>query len=315
MVPHDLRPEALRVELIRLGQAFRDYQERTEPDLALLARLHARKARAFTLWADITGDGPLRQEAQRAEDAARTTRAMHANRAGRTTGEATREDTATTERLLARGHAVHTRSVLDYVQAHTPRPEAEVRLAVLLLTLRAARDGTGNITGHDLAHWLSTDAEQVLRQLVAADWLHLPGSVTDALTSRPENFTAFTVPTLLPEQPRPFNFGKTTRTTISGWVQKAATDRKVRQEKPGAALRLLTVYTAAHTRLDGRLGHTQGDGIPLDQAAAFCALSPEAVGEHADMLVNADWLAEAQVTQGRLHGRLAQRVLPTGGLL
>ncbi|MFI6689732.1 hypothetical protein [Streptomyces sp. NPDC050485] len=38
--------------------------------------------------------------------------------------------------------------------------------------------------------------------------------------------TAFTVPALLPERSRPFAFGRTTRSRISGWAQKAVGDRE-----------------------------------------------------------------------------------------
>lgn len=305
IVPHDLEPDVLRVELIELGDAFRAYQQSTEPDLALLAELHERKARAFRLWADVSGDGSLRHEATRAEKAAQTTREMHANRG----------DEGAVERLLTRGQAVHARTVLDYAAAHAPHPEADVRLAVLMLTLRAARAGTGNITGQDLTGWLPNDAERVLQQLVVADWLRLPGTVAEVMASRPEDPTPFTVPALLPEQPRPFTFGKTTRSRISGWAQKAVGDRKIRKKKLGAATRLLALYTAAHTRPDGRLGLPEDGGLPLDRAAAFCALPPDQVAEHAGLLTAADWLTEADTTGGKLRGQLTERVLPLGGLL
>ncbi|MEU6557451.1 hypothetical protein ABZ915_45660 [Streptomyces sp. NPDC046915] len=315
IVPHDLEPDVLRLELIELGDAFRAYQQRTEPDLALLAELHERKARAFGLWADVSGDGSLRQEAQRAEKAAQTTREMHANRTGQPAGDTAVGDQPTVERLLTRQQAVHTRTVLNYVAAHSPHPEAEVRLAVLMLTLRAARAGTGNITGQDLTGWLANDVERVLQQLVAADWLRLPGTIAEVMASCPEEPTAFTIPTLLPEQPRPFAFGKTTRSRISAWAQKAVGDRKIRKKKLGAATRLLALYTAAHTRPDGRLGHAEDGGLHLNQAAAFCALSPDQVAEHAGLLVTADWLAEADTAGGRLHGQLTERILPLCGLL
>ncbi|MFI5634726.1 hypothetical protein ACIA8E_36330 [Streptomyces sp. NPDC051664] len=314
-VPHDLQPDVLRVELIELGDAFRVYQRRAEPDLALLARLHERKARAFALWANVTDDGSLRHEAKRAESAAQTTRDMHGNRVGRPVGDTVSRDEPVVERLLTRSQAAHARTVLDYVQANAPHPDAEVRLAVLLLTLRAARAGTGNITGQDLTGWLPGDAEQVLERLIAADWLRLPGTVTETLASRPEDPTAFTVPTLLPERPRPFTFGKTTRSRISGWAQKVVGDRKIRKKKLGATTRLLALYTAAHTRPDGRLGHAEDGGLHLDKIAALCALPPEKVTEHAGLLVTADWLTEADTTQGMLHGQLAERALPLGGLL
>ncbi|WP_344407036.1 hypothetical protein [Streptomyces longisporus] len=314
-VPHDLEPDVLRMELIELGDAFRAYQQRAEPDLVLLAELHMRKARAFRLWADVSGDGSLSHEAHRAEKAAQTTREMHENRGGGPAGDTAGGDGPVVERLLTRGQAAHARTLLDYVPAHAPHPEATVHLAVLMLTVRAARAGTGNITGQDLTGWLQGDAEQVLQQLVDSGWLHLPGTITEVLASRPEDPTAITVPSLLPEQPRPFTLGKTARSRVSGWAQKAVGDRKIRKKKLSAATRLLALYTAAHTRPDGRLGRAEDGGLHLGQAAAFTALPPDQVAEHAELLVAADWLTEADIAGERLRGQLAERVLPLGGLL
>ncbi len=311
IVPHDLEPEVLRVELIELGDAFRAYQRRPEPDLALLAELHERKARAFGLWADVSGDDSLRHEAERAEKAAQTTREMHANRVGLPVDG----DGPVVERLLTRQQGEHARAVLDHVAAHAPHPEAEVRLAVLMLTLRAARAGTGNVTGQDLTGWLQGDAERVVQRLVTDGWLSLPGTVAEVMASRPEDPTTFTVPTLLPEQPRPFAFGKATRSRISGWAQKVVGDRKIRKKKLGAATRLLALYTAAHARSDGHLGHLEDGGLPLDEIAAFAALPPDHITEHAELLVTAGWLAEADASGETLRGRLTERILPLGGLL
>ncbi|MFE9565923.1 hypothetical protein ACFYM0_32995 [Streptomyces sp. NPDC006487] len=132
---------------------------------------------------------------------------MNANRLGLLTGAT---DGPVVERLLTRNHAAHARTVLNYVQAQAPYPEPDVHLLVHLLTLRAARDGTGHITGQDITSWLPHGGEQVLEQLVAAGWLLPPGSPAEALASRPEACATFTVPGLLPEQTRPFSFGKTT---------------------------------------------------------------------------------------------------------
>ncbi|MEU2282482.1 hypothetical protein ABZ614_11185 [Streptomyces sp. NPDC013178] len=314
-MPHDLEPDVLRVELIELGDAFRAYQQRGEPDLALLAELHERKARAFRLWADVSGDGSLRHEAQRAEKAAQTTREMHVNRTGSPADAMAASDGPAVQRLLTRQQAAHARTVLDYVATSAPYPEAEVRLVALMLTLRAARAGTGNVTGQDLTGWLSDDAERVVQQLVTAHWLRLPSTVAEVMASRSEDPTTFTVPALLPEQPRPFTFGKTTRARISGWAQKAVGDRKMRKKKLGAGTRLLALYTAAHIRPDGSLGRAEDGGLHLDQAAAFCNLPTDQVAEHAGLLVAADWLAQADTAGGRLGGQLTERVLPLGGLL
>jgi hypothetical protein len=72
-----LRPESLRVELNELGDAFRAYQQCDQPDLALLAELHDRKSRAFSRWADVTGNENLRHEALRARAAAKAARQQH----------------------------------------------------------------------------------------------------------------------------------------------------------------------------------------------------------------------------------------------
>ncbi|WP_369382610.1 hypothetical protein [Streptomyces sp. cg36] len=319
-VPHDLRPDSLRVELIELGDEFRAYQQRTAPDLSLLADLHDRKAVAFAQWADVTGDGSLRREAHRARKAAQTTREMHENRCGGPGGAAASGDGPPVERLLTRGQAAHARTVLDHVPGLAPSNEAAVHLAVLMLTLRCARTGTGNITGQDLTGWLQEDAERVVEQLVAADWLRLPGTVEEALASRPEDPAAVVVPSLLPDEPCPFAFGKTTRSRISGWAQKASGDRRLRKRKPAAPARLLALYTAAHIRPDGRLGEagdSAGDGLGLERMSAFCAVPTEELAEHAALLIAADWLTEADVDveAGTLRGRLAERVWPLGGLL
>ncbi|MDQ8707555.1 hypothetical protein RCO28_34555 [Streptomyces sp. LHD-70] len=293
-----------------------------------MATLHERKARAFALWAQVSGDSSLRREAKRAETAAQTTREMHINRTARASGGNTAgedrpetqdrpaaEDGLVVERLLTRGQAAHARAVLEYVATNTPCPEPEVRLAVLMLVLRTARAGTGNLTGQDLTGWVQDDAARVLEQLVAEDWLRLPGTVADVMASRPEDPTPITVPTLLPEQPRPFKFGKNNRSRISGWAQKVAGDRKLRKKKAGAATRLLALCTAAHSRPDGCLGSLQDGGLPLDRVAAFCGVSPEHVAEHADLLVTADWLTETVTDQGQLQGQLTERALPLSALL
>ncbi|WP_211834286.1 MULTISPECIES: hypothetical protein [Streptomyces violaceusniger group] len=250
---------------------------------------------------------------------------MHANRGGQMAGDPAGNDQLAVgdravgnqlvERLLTGPQAVHARAVLDYVAAHSPHPEAEVRLKVLRLTLRAARAGTGNVTGQDLTGWLPDDAERVLQRLVTGGWLCPPGTVSEVMASRSEDPTAVTVPTLLPPQPRPFTFGKTTRARISGWAQKVVGDRKLRKKKLGAATRLLVLYTAAHARPDGRLGHSEDGGLNLDQAAAFTALPPEEVAEHAGLLITADWLAETNTAEGKLRGQLTERILPLRGLL
>ncbi|MBA4867140.1 hypothetical protein H1V43_38835 [Streptomyces sp. PSKA54] len=95
----------------------------------------------------MSGDGCLRHEAKRADKAAQTTREMHENRVGQPSADTVGDNGPVVERVLTRKQAVHARTVLNYVAAHAPH--REVHLAVLMLTLRAARAGTGNVTGQD----------------------------------------------------------------------------------------------------------------------------------------------------------------------
>lgn len=315
VVPPDLQPEELRVELVELGDAFRAYQRRPEPELTVLARLHERKARAFASWADVTGDASLRREAERAQQAAQTTLEMRDSNIVRPAEEGEDGEKPAITRWLTRGQAELARNVLDHVQAHAPGSDAPERLAALMLTLRAARAGTGNLTGQDLTGWLQDDAEQVLQNMVDAGWLRLPGSIAEALASRSEDPTTFTVPALLPEGPHSLTLGKNARPRVSGWAQKVVGDRKIRKKKLGAATRLLAVYLTAHTCPDGRLGRGATDGLPLDEIAAFCTLPPADIPDHADLLVTANWLTEADVSADHLHGSLTDRALPLGGLL
>ncbi|MFE4674256.1 hypothetical protein [Streptomyces sp. NPDC056723] len=84
--------------------------------------------------------------------------------------------------------------------------------------------------------------------------------------------------------------------------------------EPGGAAQLLL---AAHTRRDGRLGCLGDGGLDLDQIAAFCTLTSQQAGEHAELTLAADWLADIAVDtgQGRLRGQLTECVLSLSGLM
>ncbi len=307
LVPHDLRPVTLRDELIELGDAFRAYQKSGEPDLAALAELHERKALAFVVWADMTGDGSLRAEARRAEQAAATARTQHAHR----TGEGLSDGV---ERLLSSpNHWTHARTVLAHVRDHAPVPGPEARLLTLLLTLRSARTGHGNITGQDVTGWPLGDPARVFQDLVDAGWVRLPSTVEDLLSSAPENPTGILVPSLVPAEGvvGPFGFGKLARTKLSGWAQKGVGDRKLRKKKTPAATRLLALACAAHSTADGSLG-AGGEGLEAAELASLCGVDAARLGEFLDQLASYDWLAEASLAEGRVLGRLSERVLPFG---
>lgn len=308
IVPHDLQPEVLRDELVELGDLFRAYQKRAEPDLALLADLHDRKARAFLTWADVTDDVNLRLEARRAEQAAAAARSQHRHRTG---GGADADGPSVARLLSVPSQWQHARSVLAHVGDHSPLPGPEARLLTVMLTLRTAHTGSGNLVGQDVTALGLTDPEGLVEQLTGCGWLRIPGTVADLLASRPENPTPVTVPSLVPHEDDagPFAFGKKMRPKLSGWAQRVVSDKKLRKAKAPAGARLLALTLATRTEADGRLG-PGGEGVGLESLAAWCPVGPDALPHAVDLLIAADWLTDAALSGTGLTGRLAERVLP-----
>ncbi|MFH8894491.1 hypothetical protein [Streptomyces sp. NPDC017949] len=180
-----------------------------------------------------------------------------------------------------------------------------------MLTLRTAHTGTGNLVGQDLTGLGLTDPQHLVEKLTDCGWLCLPGTANDLLTSRPENATPITVPSLAPraDGTGPFTFGKKMRPKLSGWAQKVISDKKLRKAKATPATRLLALTLATQTDASGRLG-PGGHGIGLK---ALAALVPAGAGELeylVDQLTAADWLTDAAITETHLTGQLTERVLP-----
>lgn len=308
VVPHDLQPDVLRDELAELGDLFRAYQRREQPDLALLADLQERKARAFTAWAGVTGDDDLREEARRAEQAAATIRLQHQQRTG---GVAYGDGPAVTRLLTVPTQWEHVRSVLAHVADHAPLPGPEARLLVLMLTLRTAHTGTGNLVGQDVNGLGLADPRDLVEKLTGCGWLSLPGTVDDLLASRPENPTPITVPSLVPPEDGtgPFTFGRKMRPKLSGWAQRVVTDKKLRKTKAPAGPRLLALTLATRADASGRLG-PDGQGVALTTLTTRVPVAPDGLRHLIDHLTAADWLTDTALTDTRLTGRLTERVLP-----
>ncbi|MFF3350740.1 hypothetical protein [Streptomyces sp. NPDC002779] len=280
--------------------------------MALLADLQERKARAFASWADVTCEGALRWEARRAEQAAAATRLQHQQRTGTIAGGiADNDGPAVTRLLTVTTQWDHARSVLAHMADHTPLPGPEARLLVLMLTLRTAHTGTGNLVGQDLTALGMTDPADLVDKLTSCGWLNLPGTAGDLLASRPENPTPITVPSLVPHEDNagPFTFGKKMRPKLSGWAQKVISDKKLRKAKATAATRLLALTLTTQTDASGRLG-PGGQGIALTALAAWVPVDSGELQHLVDQLTQADWLTDAALTDTHLTGQLTERVLP-----
>ncbi|WP_340383885.1 hypothetical protein U5640_38880 [Streptomyces sp. SS7] len=308
IVPHDLRPTALRDELVALGDLFRTYQKQAEPDLALLADLHERKARAFTTWAEVSGDRALRREALRAEQAAAAARSQHLQRTGVGTDA---EGPAVSRVLNTPAQWEHVRSVLAHVAGHSPLPGPDARLLVLMLTLRAAHSGAGNVVGQDVTALNLTEPQDLVEKLIDCGWLVVPGTAEDLIAARPESPVAVTVPSLAPREDGsgPFAFGRKTRPRLSGWAQRVVSDKKLRKARADAGTRLLAMTLAAHADGSGRLGADER-GIDLSFLTAAVPVDAGELPHLLDQLTAAAWLTEATLTDTRLTGQLTERALP-----
>ncbi len=119
VIPHDLHPTSLRDELVELGDLFRAYQQRPEPDLALLADLHERRPAPSAAGPTSPATALLRWEARRAEQAAAAIRLQHLQRTG---GVPAGDGPAVARLLTAPAQWEHARSVLAYAADHSPLP-------------------------------------------------------------------------------------------------------------------------------------------------------------------------------------------------
>ncbi|MFF3158980.1 hypothetical protein [Streptomyces sp. NPDC057910] len=150
---------------------------------------------------------------------------------------------------------------------HCPLPGPAARPVVMMLTLRIAHTGTGNLVGEDL---IGLDlraqrrggATSRLRLAVASMQRREPSQVPPG--SLPENPTPVAIPSLSPdgEGPGPFLFGRTTRSKLSGWAQKAVADKNLRKTKSTAATRMLPLVLAAPPSLVRPLGPSGEDLAP-----------------------------------------------------
>lgn len=182
---------------------------------------------------------------------------------------------------------------------------------MVMLTLRTAQAGVGNLVGQDLKGLPLPDAEHLVGQLVECGWLEMAGTVDELIASRPENPTRISVPSLTPDEsePGPFTFGRKMRPKLSGWAQRVVGEKKLRKAKTGADARLLALALATGVTADGHLG-PEGEGLDLEALASWCAIDPGDLRELVDRLTVADWLTDAAVTDTALTGRLSERVLP-----
>jgi hypothetical protein len=142
--------------------------------------------------------------------------------------------------LLSSPQGEAARTLLSYVSSLAlPSPDAQ--LVAVVVAIRAARGGVGNLTGADLSALRLGDAGEAIDALRAMGW-----QISDAIFGDdPATPVPITVPDLIREDDHPLPFGKNVRSRVSGWTTRALSAKPVKKLPPAA--RLAGLFLAAHS--------------------------------------------------------------------
>ncbi|MGW7360426.1 hypothetical protein ACWGI0_28290 [Streptomyces sp. NPDC054802] len=164
--------------------------------------------------------------------------------------------------LLTSQQGEAARTLLSYV-ASLKLPGPDAQLVAVVVAIRAARGGVGNLTGTDLSALRLGDARGAVDALRGLGW-QIDAALFDEDPATP---VPITVPDLAREADHPLPFGKYVRSRVSGWTTKAMSAKPVKKLPPAA--RLAGLFLAAHStsKLHGR--------IPPDLPEACRAALPD----------------------------------------
>ncbi|MGR3935262.1 hypothetical protein [Streptomyces sp. BRA346] len=143
--------------------------------------------------------------------------------------------------LLTTQQGEAARTLLSYV-ASLPLPGPDPQLLAVVVAIRAARGGVGNVTGTDLSALRLGDPRQAVEALRFLGW-QMDDAVFDSDPAAPP--VPVTVPELARETDHPLPFGKNTRSRVSGWTTRALSAKPVKKLPPAA--RLAGLFLAAHS--------------------------------------------------------------------
>lgn len=133
------------------------------------------------------------------------------------------------------------RALLSYV-ASLPLPGPDPQLLATVAVIRAARGGTGNLTGADLAALRLNDPGGAVQAVRGLGW-QIGDGIFDSDPAAPP--VPVTVPDLTRETDHPLPLGKHVRTRVSGWTTRALSAKPVKKLPPAA--RLAGLFAAAHS--------------------------------------------------------------------
>ncbi|MFD8691697.1 hypothetical protein [Streptomyces sp. NPDC059651] len=155
------------------------------------------------------------------------------------------------------------RELLSYVVG-LPLTSVDAQLLAVVVAIRAARAGVGNLTGTDLRSLRLDDPERAVAELGAAGW-QVPGSLLDGEPDKPSGII---VPEMTPGPDHVLPLGKGTRSKVSGWAMRTRIAKPVKKASPAA--RLAALFLAAHCT-DELVGEAPDD-LPVACYAAVPVL-------------------------------------------
>lgn len=168
--------------------------------------------------------------------------------------------------LLTPGQGEDARKLLSYVAA-LPLASVDAQLLAVVVAIRAARSGVGNLTGTDLRSLRLEDPERALAELAVAGW-QVPGDLVGGDQDKP---VGIVVPDLAPGRDGAMPLGKGTRSRVSGWTMRTRMAKPVKKTAP--ATRLAALFLAAHSSSE-----LVGE-IPPQLPGACRAVLPELLGK------------------------------------
>lgn len=164
--------------------------------------------------------------------------------------------------LLTTNQGEGARALLRHVTS-LPLPGADARLLAVVVAIRAARGGVGNLTGVDLSGLRLGDPHGAVDALRGLGW-----RIDDALLSGdPATPVPVTVPAFADAGEHPLPLGAHTRSRVSGWTTRTLAAKPLKKLPPAG--RLAGLFLAAHGTPD------RPQPLPSDLPPACRAALPD----------------------------------------